>query len=207
MANRPAHLLVAPSRRSTMMGLPRSSGACCRRLRAARRQISNDRISGDGWSARLKRRPRRQDKSETEITEMLDRSGCERRGQQRRIRQEGRRSELDGRADRAIVVSVAGRMLGWALLRRGRLRRRNAGYDRVGRELFEMDVSEREDKLQRHRRKREASAPPPIGANPTHWQKRVNSRVRFYSKAGPEQTCAASNYSPANTNNLAVARM
>ena len=187
MAKRPAQLLVAPLRRSTMMGLPRSSGACCRRLRAARRQISNDRISGDGWSARLKRRPRRQDKSETEITEMLDRSGCERRGQQRRIRQEGRRSELDGRADRAIVVSVAGRMLGCALLRRGRLRRRNAGYDRVGRELFEMDVSERQDKLQRHCCKREPTSAPPIGTNPTHWQTRQPPLGTVYSGAHPGQ--------------------
>jgi hypothetical protein len=31
-----------------------------------------------------------------------------------------------------------------------------------------MDVSERKDKLQRHRCEREPSAPPPISSNPTH---------------------------------------
>ena len=99
---------------------------------------------------------------------MVDRSGRERRGQQRRIRQEGRRNEMDGRADCAIIVSVARRMLRPPLLGRRRFRRRHDSEGGAAPKFFEMDVSERKDKLERHRCKREVSAPPPIDANPTH---------------------------------------
>jgi hypothetical protein len=87
-ANRPAQLRVALSRRSKNEWI----AAFIRRRqrwRAARRQISNDLKSSDRRSAGLKRSPLRRDKSEIEIAEMLDRSGRQRRGQQRRIRQEG----------------------------------------------------------------------------------------------------------------------
>ena len=57
-------------------------------VRAARRQISNDRESGEGRRARLKCRTLRRDKNEIERAEMLDRSGRERNRQARRIRQE-----------------------------------------------------------------------------------------------------------------------
>ena len=77
---------------------------------------------------------------------------------------------MDGRADRAKIVRLVRRMLSWILLGRRRLGRRHAGDGGAAWELFEMDVSERKDKLQRHRCKREPSAPPPIGTNPTHWQ-------------------------------------
>src|SRR5262249_54811470 len=43
----------------------------------------------------------------------------------------------------------------------------------IGCELFEMDVSEREGKLQRHRCKREPSAPSSLGPNPTHHANRA----------------------------------
>ena len=151
-----------------MIGLPRLSARCRRRVRAARRQISNDRESGEGRSARLKRRTLRRDKYKSERTEMLDRSGRERHRQERRNRKELRRSEVDGRADRAIVVRLVRRVLGWVLLGRGRLRRRHTRDDGIACRLFEMDVSERKNKLQRHRCEREPSAPPPIRTNPTH---------------------------------------
>jgi hypothetical protein len=151
-----------------MVGLPHSSVRRRRRVRAARRQISNDRESGEGRSARLKCRSLRRDKNESEITEMLDRPRRERHRQERRIRQERRRSEMDGRADRAIIVRLVRRMLRWILLGRGCLGRRHAGDGGAARELFEMDVSERKDKLQRHRCEREPSAAPPIGTNRTH---------------------------------------
>ena len=74
--------------RSKMMGLPRSSVRRRRRVRAARRQISNDRESGERRSARLKCRTLRRDKNEIEKAKMLDCSGRERNRQERRIRQE-----------------------------------------------------------------------------------------------------------------------
>jgi hypothetical protein len=173
MANRPAQLLVALLRRSKMKWNAAFLCACRRRLRAARRQISNDRKSGEGRRAGLKRRPLRRDKNEIEITEMLDGSGRERHRQQRRIRQERGRSEMDGRADRAIIVSLAGRMLRRTMLGRRRFRCRYARDGGTGCELFEMDVSEREGKLQRHRCKREPSAPSSLGPNPTHQANRA----------------------------------
>ena len=61
-------------------------------------------------------------------------------------------------------------MLNWILLGRGRLGRRHAGDGGAACELFEMDVSERKDKLQRHRCKREPTPTPLSGLSPTHWQ-------------------------------------
>jgi hypothetical protein len=55
-----------------MMGLPRLSARSRQRVRAARRQISNDRKSGEGRRARLKCRTLRRDKGESEMAEMLD---------------------------------------------------------------------------------------------------------------------------------------
>ena len=152
-----------------MMGVPRLSVRRRRRVRAARRQISNDRESGEGRSARLKRRTLRRDKNESGKAEVLHRSRRERHRQQWRIRQERRRGEMDGRADRAKIVRLVRGMLKWILLGRRRFGRGHAGDGRAACKLFEMDVSERKDKLQRHRCKREPSAPPPIGTNPTHW--------------------------------------
>ena len=185
MAKRPAQSLVALSRQIENDGLPRLSVRRRRRVRAARRQISNDRESGEGRSARLKRRTLRRDKNESEIAEMLDRSRRERHRQERRIRQERRRGEMDGRADRAIIVRLVRRMLKWILLGRRRFGRRHAGDGRAACELFEMDVSERKDKLQRHRCKREPSAPPPIGTNPTHQANRCPVRAQSQSTVRP----------------------
>ena len=151
------------------MGVPRLSVRRRRRVRAARRQISNDRESGEGRSARLKRRTLRRDKNQSGKAEVLDRSRRERYRQQWRIRQERRRGEMDGRTDRAKIVRLVRGMLKWVLLGQRRFGRRHAGDGRAACKLFEMDVSERKDKLQRHRCKREPSAPPPIGTNPTHW--------------------------------------
>ena len=76
---------------------------------------------------------------------------------------------MDRRADRAKIFGLVRGMLRRNLLRRGRLGRRHAGDDGAACQLFEMDMSERKDKLQRHRCKRKPSAPPPIGStNPTH---------------------------------------
>ena len=76
---------------------------------------------------------------------------------------------MDRRADHAKIVRLVCGMLNRILLGRGRRGRRHAGDGGAACELFEMDVSQRKDKLQRHRCKREPSAPPPIGTmNPTH---------------------------------------
>ena len=76
---------------------------------------------------------------------------------------------MDRRADRAKIFGLVRGMLRRNLLRRGRLGRRHAGDDGAACQLSEMDMSERKDKLQRHRCKREPSAPPPIGTtNATH---------------------------------------
>ena len=65
-------------------------------------------------------------------------------------------------------------MLSWILLGRERIGPRGEG---AARQPLEMDVSARKDKLQRHRCKREPSAPPPIGTNPTHWQNAPTPRL------------------------------
>ena len=77
-----------------------------------------------------------------------------------------------GRADRAKTARLVRRMLIWILLGRERVGCRHARG-----QLFEMDVSTRKDELQRHRCKREPSAPPPIGTNPTHWQNAPTPRL------------------------------
>ena len=153
-----------------MMGVPRLSVRRRRRVRAARRQISNDRESGKWRSARLKRRTLRRDKNESGNAEVLDRSRRERHRQQWRIRQERCRGEMDGRADRAEIARLVRGMLKWILLGRGRFRRRNARDGRAAWELLEMDVSERKHKLQRHRCKREPTPTSLSGPSPTHWQ-------------------------------------
>src|SRR5215831_15349284 len=91
---------------------------------------------------------------------------------------------MDGRADRAKIDSLVRRMLSWILLGRRRFRRRHARDGRAACELFEMEVSERKDKLQRHRCKREPSAPSPIGPNPTH-QANCPERTSSESTAKP----------------------
>jgi len=91
---------------------------------------------------------------------------------------------MNGRADRAIVVSLVCRMLRRSLRGRGRIRGRNACDGRGARELFEMDVSEREDKLQRHRCKRKPSAPWSLGPNPTHQANRAKRSGIGLSPAG-----------------------
>ena len=108
------------------MGVPRLSVRRRRRVRAARRQISNDRESGEGRSARLKRRTLRRDKNESGKAEVLDRSRRERHRQQWRIRQERRRGEMDGRADRAKIVRLVRGMPKWVLLGQRRFGRRHA---------------------------------------------------------------------------------
>ena len=75
---------------------------------------------------------------------------------------------MDRRADRAKIFGLVRGMLRRNLLRRGRLGRRRAGDDGAACQLFEMDVSERKDKLQRHRRERQPIPAPPTGPNPTH---------------------------------------
>jgi len=72
MANRPAHLLVALSRQIEKDGIAAFVWTPPPHLRATRPQISNDRESGEGRSARLKCRSLRRDKSKSENTEMLD---------------------------------------------------------------------------------------------------------------------------------------
>src|SRR5262245_36525539 len=77
---------------------------------------------------------------------------------------------MDSRADRAKIASLVCRVLSGILLGRGRFRRRYACDGRAACALFEMDVSERKDKLQRHRCKRQPTPTPPSGPSPTHWQ-------------------------------------
>src|ERR1700757_3946812 len=55
-----------------------------------------------------------------------------------------------------------------------------------------MDVSKRKGELQRHRCKREPSAPPPIGTNPTHWQNAPTPRLE-HSTVEPIRGNAFSN--------------
>jgi hypothetical protein len=124
-----------------MMRLPRLSASCRRRVRAVRRQISNDLESGEGRSAGLKCRATRGDRNGREMAKMLDRSRCKRHRQERRIRQERRRGEMDRRADGAKIVRlVCGMLLG-----RGRVGRDRASDDGAVRNVLKMEVSERKD--------------------------------------------------------------
>jgi hypothetical protein len=118
----------------------------------------------------LKCRTLQRDENESEIAEMVDCPGGERYQQEWRIRQVRRRGEMDRRADRANSLRLIGGMLSGILLGRRRLRRRQVGNGGAASKPFEMEVSERKGKLQRHRRKREPSAPSPIGTNLAHQQ-------------------------------------
>ena len=82
-----------------------------------------------------------------------------------------------GRADRAKTARLVRRMLIWILLGRERVGCRHARGEGAACQLFEMDVSARKDKLQRHRCKCEPSAAPPIGTNPAHWQNAPTPRL------------------------------
>jgi hypothetical protein len=114
---------------------------------------------------------------------------------------------MDRRADRAKTARLVRRIL-ISLLRRGRLGRRHAGDDRATCQLFEVDVPTRKDKLQRHRCKREPSAPPPIGTNPTHWQNAPSPSHRtVYSGAHQGQCLQFENITAAREFGWIVARM
>ena len=113
-----------------------------------------------------------------------------------------------GRADRAKTARLVRRMLIWILLGRGRLGCRQARYDGAAWQLFEVDVSARKDELQRHRCKREPSAPPPIGTNPTHWQNAPSSPHRtVYSGAHQGQCLQFENITAEREFGWIVARM
>ena len=124
MAKRPAH------RGSRCRGMSKCEGTrCCvqscghrRRRSAASPKVSNDRRSNERGSARSERRTPRRDEGNRGAIGMLDRLRGERHRQLRRLRNKGVRGEIDGGADRAIVVNpIAG------LLPRKRLRSLRAG--------------------------------------------------------------------------------
>jgi hypothetical protein len=88
MAERPARSQVALSRQVENDRIAAFICALSPRVRAARRQISNDRESGEGRCARLKCRTLRRDRNESDIAEMLDRSERKRHRQERCAGQE-----------------------------------------------------------------------------------------------------------------------
>jgi hypothetical protein len=90
------------------------------------------------------------------------------RGQDRRIRKKRRRGEMNGGANRAVIVRLASRMP-WRILMRGRGGGRGDTGDAItAREVIEMNVSERKDELQQHRCKRKPCAGSSIGTNQMH---------------------------------------
>ena len=109
------------------------------------------------------------ERNESEMGEVLGAAECKRHRQDRRVRKERRRGEMDDGANRAVIVRVVCRMSGWILMRGKSFGRDNAGeVAAAAAEVFEVNVSERKDELQRHRCKREPPATPFIGTNPTH---------------------------------------
>lgn len=113
------------------------------------------------------RAPRRDEKAGGAI-ELLDRPTNQRHPQLRSRRRERIGDEINRGADRAIIVVLFG-----VGLRRGQglcgvRRRTGERYGRVGAtNAVEMQVPERQDKLQRQRRQRQTTAEPPV-AKPTH---------------------------------------
>lgn len=131
-------------------------------------KISNDRRSGERRSARLKGCSSRRDENDRNAIEMLDGLSDERYRQLRRLRQERIRGEKDGGADRAIIVGVIARLSRWNGLRRRRARGQDMNGGEAATGAVEMHVPERQHELQRQRGKRQATAKPPVGTNPTH---------------------------------------
>jgi hypothetical protein len=137
------------------------TGACARRsVRSATTESS-----GQRRRARLKSGSLWRDENKSDVIKMLDRLRNKRHRQLRCVRQERRRSQMDDRTNRAVIIRLVGRML------------RRSGRDdrglcvrgcRGGRGYVEMNVAEGEDKLQRHRRKRQPTRTPLPGSNPTH---------------------------------------
>ena len=114
------------------------------RGRAVTGRISYDRLRlGARWSARLKRRSLRHGKNNRGAIKMLDRAGGKHRRQLRRLRNERARREIDGGADRAVIVVVIagllrGNRLRYLRSRAGDIDRRRGTMDAVN-----MDVPER----------------------------------------------------------------
>ena len=87
------------------------------------------------------------------------------RRQRRQARQNQGAGQRDGRTDKAVVIFI-GRIADGAVLRAClRLSDGCAGY--TG-EITQMDVAERQHKLQRQRKQRQAATNPAIGSNPAH---------------------------------------
>src|SRR2546430_6507369 len=113
---------------------------------------------------------------------------------------------MDGRANRAKIGRLVRRLRKWILLGRRRIGCRHAGDGRAACEFFEMDVSDRKDKLQRHRCKREPTPTALSGSSPTHWQTRQLPLRTVYSGADPGQIWSGQKSWLASINCWIVAR-
>jgi hypothetical protein len=107
------------------------------------------------------------DEDKKDPTGMLDRLRDDRHRQLRCVREERCRRQMHNGADRAVIVAIAVVMLRGGGLLAGRCGVAN-GNGSLGSDAVEVQVPERQRELQRHRRKRQPSAPPPLGTNPTH---------------------------------------
>ena len=135
--------------RSESRYLPHSISTPSPRALAVRRRISNDRASGERRGARLKGCSLPRDKNEGAATEMLDRSASDRLRHLWRVRQERNRREMDCGTNRAIIVGVVRGMLGRTRLPSGSFGVRYRCGRRCKGTTFEMNVSKRNDELQR----------------------------------------------------------
>jgi len=110
-----------------------------RRAGAAKFGISNDRRLNERRSARLEEAAVRRRKNCRDAVDMLDRARDKQHRQLHQSRQKRRRCQMDGRANRAIIVGVARGMV----RRRRRAGRLRARYFDAGRvDIMEMDVPE-----------------------------------------------------------------
>ncbi len=112
-------------------------------------KISNDRRSGERRSARLEQRSPRRGEIDGDGIKVLDQPRRKERRQLRRLRHERVGGKIDRRANRAVFVAIATRLLaGSALLRRVRCTRYGYPVTRAT-NAVEMDVPERQNELER----------------------------------------------------------
>jgi hypothetical protein len=131
-------------------------------------KLSIDRWSGGWWSARLIRRPPRPDRSNCDTVGVFDDGGNNGQRQLRRHRGNRTAQERDGGADCAVIVVVRLVLsLRWRTDTAVRAREHNGrtAADAVNMHAVNMQMAERQQKLQRHRRNGEACS---VTSAPTH---------------------------------------
>jgi hypothetical protein len=142
------------------------------KMSAAMPKLGTNRQSGGRRGAGLEGCAPRRNGKRGDIIVVID---DVRNGRQRQLRQRGDErvaQQRNGGADRAVVVGVLGRRIGWrrrrSIDRRERSRNRRRTGRRVAVYVLAMDMTERQNELQGQRQQRQPAACLPVRSKPAH---------------------------------------